>query len=65
MLTKSSRDWEKQLNRISFAENQLQAIKTSCEVAIPDIEKKIEGIENTLTLIGESREYWRKAIDLA
>lgn len=65
MLIKSSQDWEKQLNRISFAENQLQAIKASCEVAIPDIEKKIEGIENTLTLIGESREYWRKAIDLA
>ena len=42
----------------------LTAIKASCEDIIPSMENKLNSIEETLTMIAESKEYLRKAIDI-
>lgn len=53
------------LDKISYSNFRMAEMKSTYEAAIPIIENKIKGLEETLTLIAQSREYWRKAIDVA
>lgn len=52
------------LNKVQNCMNSLVTVKTSCENAQPIYEEKIKKLDEVITNIAESREYWRKAIDV-
>ena len=53
------------LEKIKFTEQQLVNSEVAYQNTIPEIQGKLQKLEETLTLIAQSREYWRKAIDIA
>lgn len=52
------------LARVDTQIQNLVSTKTSYENNIPTLKSKIDSIEDTITMIAESKEYLRKAIDI-